>query len=186
MMSRRKPMIDALSLAVTILLLLLLLLVFVEDRAMSRMDFAANTTTPMELAEKLAAGHSLEGEVIFDLEMQIRMGREFARNRARAERYAAAYIGRKFQFTGRVLSVEWVQWRGGYSVRMARWEGIYVHAFFHRKWGCHLMVLDAGDVITVAGVGSRFLSKDAPTAGLYSVWLVDSGLRFIHGVDYAE
>ena len=180
-MNLGKSTVGLLFLSVAILVSLPLALTV--ERIMGRMEPVARSSTSLERAEELAAGYSLEGEVILNMEMQARMGREFARNRARAERYAAIYLGRTFQFTGRVLSVEWVQWRGGYSVRMARCEGIYVHAFFRQEWRCHLMALDAGDVITVAGVGARFLPRDSPAVGLCSVWLVDSGLRFIHGGD---
>lgn len=131
------------------------------------------------IAEAWSTRNVMTGAVLFDLEMQQRIINDFEQNLARAQIQTEQYIGKIFQYTGQVYSVEKDKYNQGViKVHLRRTDGVTVFANFNMDQTESVLQLDTGNVITVVGRCTRFLEHYFDS-GLSSVSLENSVVKFV-------
>ena len=133
-------------------------------------------------AEAWSAENLDAGVVHFDLSMQIRLNADFSANLARAQTHAESYIGRMFQYTGRVFSVtRHANLRGDiihFQIHMTRADGVTVFAQFGLDQAESVFQVNVGYVITVVGRCLSFMARTGlGERGLSAVTLEDSVIK---------
>ena len=133
-------------------------------------------------AETWSAGNVMTGAVLFDLSMQQRIKNDYEQNLVRAQANTEQYIGRIFQYTGQVLSVQRMNDYYGnfrdYYVFLTRKDGVYVAAYFDIDKTDTVLQLNIGNFITITGRCVRFLESNYPR-GLSSVSLEECEVRYV-------
>lgn len=143
--------------------------------------FGAADERRLAEAEAWSAENLEEGAVLFDLGMQRRLSADFAQNLARAQSNTEPYIGRTFQYTGEIVSVQRVQdWRSGdvthFQIHLRRRGGVAVFARFGLCKADSVFEVNVGDIVTVTGRCRAFL-ESTWERGLSSVSLDDSAIK---------
>ena len=134
-------------------------------------------------AEAWAASNIPEGVVLFDLAMQQRIMKDFERNIISARENTKQYIGRWFQYVGKVVSAKKeTNYRDNseyFFIHLKREEGATVFAYFTLDQAVYVQQIKNDDLIVVGGMCSRFVENSSSPFGLSSVALENSIVRAI-------